>query len=398
MARDHEGTIWDALAMGEETLIRRADTSAFNWKGTHPRFGSVVHAVCFGLIAHVDEHAVDGYKAYYDLITDDDEGVQKRLALLEYTMEQGADPHIIAPKTCDDSRSWEHDDDADLATPGVHFAEKNAVTCLLSAKRVVTLAMAEGDWSRKVERIDRALDLVSRASRRRDFARASVSERVLDTWAGVLADTSTADVAILVQEEPGALGKEGRERERGQVNPGGGGAKIHAHSAVLRAASPVLAAMLSQGMREGDRREISVRDCSRAAVKVLLALLYTSGLPAELADASADTLIEAMTLAHRWNVQHVVQMLAPAIAKVLDPQVIESAMEVAMSLNMTKLLHDCRQFVIAHEREMRARLMGRGPKGLPAFRLPVVRAEVTRLLRIDPSYAESAPSKRMRLL
>jgi len=380
MARDHEGTIWDALAMGEETLIRRADTSAFNWKGTHPRFGSVVHAVCFGLIAHVDEHAVDGYKAYYDLITDDDEGVQKRLALLEYTMEQGADPHIIAPKTCDDSRSWEHDDDADLATPGVHFAEKNAVTCLLSAKRVVTLAMAEGDWSRKVERIDRALDLVSRASRRRDFARASVSERVLDTWAGVLADASTADVVILVQED------------------GAGDARVHAHSAVLRAASPVLAAMLSQGMREGDRREISVRDCSRAAVKVLLALLYTSGLPAELADASADTLIEAMTLAHRWNVQHVVQMLAPAIAKVLDPQVIESAMEVAMSLNMTKLLHDCRQFVIAHEREMRARLMGRGPKGLPAFRLPVVRAEVTRLLRIDPSYAESAPSKRMRLL
>jgi len=310
--------------MGEEALVRAADTSKFNWTATHPLFGSVVHAVCFG--SRGDERTA---QAYGNLLLADDDEARKRLDLLQYTLEQGADPHITASE---DYGGWilGRSDMAQDDVFHVQLGGTSAVSGLLAAKRGLRLAEAQNVvWRAGFEKIGRALDLVSQAGTwRGDVARASVSERVLETWAGVLADVSTADTVILAQEKDASDAGDG----------------IRAHSAVLRAASPVLAAMLSPGMREGDRQEIFVRGCSQAAVKVVLAVLYTSGLPGDMADLHADTLIEAMSLAHRWSAQHAVHILGTAIGKALDARVIESAMEVARLLNVPTLLTDCKRF------------------------------------------------------
>lgn len=365
-------------------MVRRTDTTSFNWAASHPRFGSVVHTICFGLIAY-DEDASEREK-YKAMIV---QGSNKRLSLLEFAMTQGADPHVVAPITCNSRQCWQGGEGE--VTEGVRFAGKTAIECLLSTKAVV--AQAKGDWEEELETIDRALDIVSRPLSSRDCTRVPVCERVVDTWATVMADSASADVVIYTRPEDcqptyySAVSAVGAACAAGSF-----AGQVNAHSNVLRAASPVLSAMLSQvRMREGARREITLEDCSIEAVQVLVSLIYTASLPADEAEPEVSTLLEALALAHRWQVQHVVEILAQAVAKRLDDvHDFEAATETALQLNLAELLAACRAFIVAHGHHMRARLRGKG------FRLPAVRAEVARALGCEDPDAGVAGGGRKR--
>merc|ERR1719401_1878563 len=144
-------------------------------------------------------------------------------------------------------------------------------------------------------------------------------------------------------------------------------------------------------MREGAQREITLEDCSMGAVQVFISLIYTATLPADEADPEVDTLLEALTLAHRWHAQHVVEMIAEAVARRLDTQTFEAIIGTALQLSLSKLLAACRAHIVTNRREVQVRLRGQ------AIRQPAVRAEVARVLGCeDPSHGETAREKKRR--
>uniref|UniRef100_A0A7S2PC89 BTB domain-containing protein n=1 Tax=Zooxanthella nutricula TaxID=1333877 RepID=A0A7S2PC89_9DINO len=300
-------------------------------------------------------------------------------------MEQGADPHVVAPETCNFEPSFMHDENAELNTKPIRFSGKTAIECLLAAKRVLTQADPDA-WGKGIDDIGRALTILSEARSPPGMAKIPVSEGVVDTWAAVLADAQSADVAIRA-----LAGPEGRERGRAAE----GGKVLHAHSVVLRAASPVLAAMLSKGMREGERKEIDLEDCGYREVQVLLSLMYTSSLPGDEEEPSAHTLLEALRLAHRWQARQVVEILEAGLAKALKKETLEPILEEALALGLPRLSQACKVFISNNDQLMRSKLAPRGQ----GFRSAAVRSEVARVLKCDVSGggSDGGADKRRRL-
>ncbi|CAJ1424377.1 unnamed protein product, partial [Effrenium voratum] len=174
-----------------------------------------------------------------------------------------------------------------------------------------------------------ALVTLFSSDQRLESPKATVPEELLEMWARLLADSSTADLRICISGSTGEV------------------SELNAHSVVLRAASPVLNAMLSGCMQEASGR-VSVENVSLAAAKVLLSLMYTGSLPLDL-DAQSTVVLEAMCLAHRWQVQYVVHILVSAAEKALTPETFEPTADCAIRLQLPELLAICRSFANARK-------------------------------------------------
>lgn len=411
--------VWEALAMGEERAVKNMDLSAFDWHSAHPVFGSPLHAILFGkLIVSADEESDTNElnNGFDDLINADYSERKSRLALLRFAMRCGADPHIVAPKQCDVSRWWGGERGGDNMKP-ISFAGRSAFECLLAAKRSIKLRHQDptddADWTDELKAVDEAVDILSRPSCTANML--AVVEDVVATWEAALADNSSADVTLRVL--PG--GAEGAGGGGGGLSAGSGAAgaagaedqehhgaavEVRAHSAVLRGASSVLKAMLSQqGMREGAHRVIEVVGSSASAVRLLLSLVYTGGAGASGAGGAEEeepgtaTILAALDLAHRWQLLHVVQLLAGAAARRVDSETFEAAAEAALRLELPALLAACRSHAAAHARELRGRLCGRG--GAAPLRSAAVRADVEKLLACEapcPDSVVPAPAAKRR--
>jgi len=371
--------IWEALAMGKEKALQGVDMSNFDWRGLHPDFGSPLHAVLFGKI-HDDGSESDGSTAindgFGDLIGDDFAEKQSRLALLRLAMERGADPNAAAPFSCNVQKFWYLEKRGQRKeTKTLVFFGKSALQCLLAAERAIKMTDA-GEWKEDLEAIDEAIEILSSSNIRASLA---VSEGVVETWESVLADAESADVAILVEG----------------ADDGAAAERVLVHSAVLRGASPVLRAMLATtGMREGARKVIEVKGCSLAALRLLLSLVYTGAVVGE--EPSAAAMLVALDLAHRWQVLHVVQMLAGALQRRLDADGLEPILDAALRFQLPSLLSACRAFISSHASELQMRL---GKEALaaaagPAAGCSAARAELLRVLGGARDGAQSAPSQR----
>ena len=88
--------------------------------------------------------------------------------------------------------------------------------------------------------------------------------------------------------------------------------EVSAHDQVLMISSPVLKAMLETSMKEGSCRRIDIKDSSSRGISLFLDLLYTSS--SAIADLDYKTMLVALDLAHRWQVQHIVDMLTNLFA------------------------------------------------------------------------------------
>lgn len=386
--------------MGEVEFVSSADTSTFNWKATHPRFGTVTHAILFGRVDYTEEdesndeedeeeeehEKLDSVNGYRDFISDIDESVKQRLTLLQVAMERGADPYLVAPGSCNASRRWSKAKNKNTAY--VTFADKSVIQCLWAIKRAIKV-LASADWAKVLANINRAIGIIAGASGACMPSKVLVSERLLEMWEQVLADAETADVLIKVASKAEV------------VAPAGGCAavsEVRAHSAVLRAASPMLRAMLSTDMREGARSEIEL-DCSSSTVQMFLALCYTGSLPEAEEVPSVATMLDALALGHRWQTQHVVEIIAPALAHRVDINNFESIMDTALRLQLHDLLVACRGFCSSHAREMRAKLAKQNTTP-SRFTSAAVRMEVSHILGIDggASTGTEQVQKRRRML
>ncbi|CAE7230029.1 klhl36, partial [Symbiodinium necroappetens] len=117
--------------------------------------------------------------------------------------------------------------------------------------------------------------------------KASVHEAVVNLWESVREMSSTHNVIF--------------ETSDGEVS---------AHDHILMAASPVLKAMLQSAMKEGKDKRVQVWDSTKCGMTLFLDVLYTSSTCLEL---QYKTILEAFDLAHRWQVQHVTDILTETL-------------------------------------------------------------------------------------
>jgi len=297
--------------------------------------------------------------------------------LLRLAMEKGADPDATAPASCDVQKFWFLEKRGQRKeTKSIVFAGKSAFQCLLAAERAIKMTDAV-DWKEDLEAIDEAIEILSSSNYHVNSV--AVSEGVIETWENVMSDSESADVVIKVEATDDADSVD-----------------VRAHGPVLRGASPVRRAMLSAtGMREGAHKQIQVKDCSIQALRLLLSLVYTGMAPSCMGDdpISASALLAALDLAHRWQVLHVVQMLASALQRHIDLDSFEAIMDVALRFQLPSLLSACRTFASSHTCQLRARLAKDGAGG---FRSPAVRADVDKMLHGAPAVGDGNPAPRKR--
>jgi len=383
--------------MGKEKALKGVDTSNFDWRGLHPDFGSPLHAVLFGKIrddtgTESDESTANGGDGFGDLIGDDVAEKQSRLLLLRLAMEKGADPNATAPTSCDVQKFWFLEKRGQRKeTKSIVFAGKSAFQCLLAAERAIKMTDA-ADWKEDLEVIDEAIEILSRAGNR--AASVSVAEGVVELWESILCDNEFADVTICVGSASDEADDDERSEERTDDLE-----FIPVHSVVLCNSSPVLRAMLSTtGMREGARKLIRVKDCNATALRLLLALIYTGTIGTCDTEPTPELLLAALDLAHRWQVMHIVQMIATALQRHVSLDCFESILDAALRFELQALLSACRAFASSHAGALRLRM---GNASVPTLTSPTVRAEVARILGDTPGAASSCeilpnPRKRRR--
>eukprot|EP00928_Gymnodinium_smaydae_P070161 TRINITY_DN54076_c0_g1_i1.p1 TRINITY_DN54076_c0_g1~~TRINITY_DN54076_c0_g1_i1.p1 ORF type:complete len:156 (-),score=37.42 TRINITY_DN54076_c0_g1_i1:178-645(-) len=115
---------------------------------------------------------------------------------------------------------------------------------------------------------------------------------------------------------------------------------------MLMCASPVVKALLHSSMKETKQKRITLEDCSLAAVEFLMSLIYTGGCSAEHA---ADTSLHASQLAHRWQVDDVVQMLETYISGLLTEASFEDIATCSQLLSLPTLKRACIRFAKTNE-------------------------------------------------
>jgi len=354
--------------MGKEKVVKNMDTSAFDWTSTHQHFGSPLHAILFGRVS------TSG--SYPDLISDISKGIRSRLGLLRIAMERGANPYVAAPASCDACRNWCYGDEE---TEAVQFAGRSTFECLWACERVIR-QMDSDNWLDEIGALDEAAEILAKPNHTTSSGSVLVSEGLLEMWESIYSDVESADV-ILKVVAPDKL-------DAGSVC---------AHSVILRGASPVLKAMLATGMREGDRKEIEVSDCSEEALHFLLSLLYTGSISSteeSTQEPPASIMLCALNLAHRWQVGHVVRMLVLALAQRIDMDNFDVLADTALRLQLGPLLTSCRSFIAGHARELRCRLLSTGTTG--RIQSPAVRAEVESILSGTACAAGETPRRKRR--
>lgn len=319
MERDSDW-IWEALALGEESLLKDADIDYFDWNGTHEKYGTPLIALVVGKATGQE---------VYDFATGTPEKLTERLNLMRLVLVKGASPHAKPPTQFSICKSWwktEGDKEVENSrTPLVHFNDKSAYGVVASCLEALT--NVEGDWKRELRFLRDAAKIL--ASYRPSghagagLPRVPVAEGVVETWERILSTPDGADVTLAC---------------RG----GGQTAEMRAHTIVLRSASKVLRAMLSPAFREGSTARVEV-DFDMSAVKLLLSVIYT-GEEVDEAEVAPESLLAALELAHQWDVAHAVAALEAAAARRIDDERLGRAAEVATRLQLPQLSPACMAF------------------------------------------------------
>ncbi|CAE7277752.1 unnamed protein product [Symbiodinium natans] len=107
------------------------------------------------------------------------------------------------------------------------------------------------------------------------------------------------------------------------------------------ATSPVLKAMLQSTMKEGANKRVQIKDSSSAGVSLFLDMLYTT---ATRTDPDYKTMLVALDLAHRWQVQNVMPILESGLFAMLTVDSFVSIAEAAALKGMEKLQRTCAAF------------------------------------------------------
>ena len=212
-----------------------------------------------------------------------------------------------------------------MGAPGseIELSGQSAVSLLGEYRHYVSVALTIKDQLNELGRIrqlrfaDKVLSTIAmHAVPRRP--RVSVVQGVLDRWERMLNSNGAHDLTFQTGQGP-----------------------VTAHAHMLMDASPVLKAMLESSMKEGTTQCIDVKDSSSQGVTLLLQMIYTCSSQDE---PSYGTFLEALDLAHRWQVTDAVSIISQALSGMLEPKSFPSIAEAAVLKGLEGLKTACRSF------------------------------------------------------
>eukprot|EP00438_Fugacium_kawagutii_P020902 Skav211793 [mRNA] locus=scaffold305:268434:270184:+ [translate_table: standard] len=256
---DLEQLLWAALEGGDLEALKQLSQRGVDWNKASAAMTPLLKT--------------------YARILETDYSDEKYFNIMEWLVRQGADPTYRFPATWPSLRTWLPHGRAELKISGMSVLQLADVMRQLARRSAETNHIVSS-LSNLIQRITAAsLDLTS--SQRHQV---HVDQSVVDHWERFLGSTSSHDVTFLTADAP-----------------------VTAHASFLQEASRVLKAMLSSSMKEGETRQIEVRDASRSAVQLFLEILYTCS--SSSSEPSCEDTLAALDLAHRWQIGGVVGIL-----------------------------------------------------------------------------------------
>lgn len=300
--------VWIAIRLGELDQLK-ASAAGHDWTALNPR----THVTPLHSLLSEATNASDAMFETY-------------LKIAQWLVEQGADPLQPAGKDCKImiQRGIVNVQESD--TSRVDYTGRSVTTCTMLLKKAILEKKQQSqgmyDYSHLIPRLDRLLQVFRTPRASRNVI--PVDEAVVELWDRVL--RTKGDVSFICKDEDVVTG----------------------HSAILGEASPVLSAMLkSNRFKEGLDQQIDIPDVSAEALRLFLDLVYCGSSPEEISDAT--TAIAALDIAHRWQVMHVVDMVARKLKSLINEETFETICEHAARKDIQSLMQSCIKFAEASE-------------------------------------------------
>mmetsp|Transcript_78797 Transcript_78797/g.96353 ORF Transcript_78797/g.96353 Transcript_78797/m.96353 type:complete len:335 (-) Transcript_78797:41-1045(-) len=296
MPSDTEELFWALVDQNNVEQLKRIVPSDFNWNILHPRtkFSILVQACEFPL-GRREEEILD---------------------MIEWLVKSGAS---VSQKCGKSSlkRSMCMKGDPQGTKLAVGCSEMSIMSYIEAWKHNFKNNKNWEDFSnflkKVVERIARA------SSAKQTRPRTSIDEGIVEIWEKYLQATSSHDLTI-------------------QASDG----RVTCHAQMLIESSPVVQAMLGSAMKEKKTRQIQLEDTSSSAVQLFLEVLYTCSSQSD--PIHWETALSALDLAHRWQVDVVVAILAALLQDMVAEDSFSAIAEQAALKGLDSLMQECKRF------------------------------------------------------
>eukprot|EP00931_Biecheleriopsis_adriatica_P073529 TRINITY_DN47791_c0_g1_i1.p1 TRINITY_DN47791_c0_g1~~TRINITY_DN47791_c0_g1_i1.p1 ORF type:complete len:357 (+),score=70.07 TRINITY_DN47791_c0_g1_i1:74-1144(+) len=305
--------IWRVLESGELNALKAITPANFDWRSARcPTSGSTaLQTVVCGVF-------------------EDTKSYKRRKAVAAWLIDQGASPVDRADGSAGGFFVFRGAEDWEERKIVVERKGRSALSLAIEIR--TKLQEQEGDAEEDDAEVDTDLDFgaeeiyltelieifSSPDSSMHSSSRTTVNTSVVERWAAMLQDTKAGCVDIKAAD---------------------GTCTVHA--SMLMCASPVLKALLHTPMQEGLEKSIAVTDCPLAAVNFLMELMYTGG---SSEDVTAETALQTLELAHRWQVDDVVRMVENFLNGLLTEATFEDIASRSQLLNLPTLKRACIAF------------------------------------------------------
>lgn len=299
-------------------------------------------------------------------VADDEDKFKDWLEVADWLLEQGADPRAVAGDFTGDEEveafeTWKGNSEEEKQRTKVSLSAYgfSALAFAVTLREHMGSCDAPEEWLPERNHLKKLIKMFSTPPRN-STVRTSVNTAVVDRWEAILRDTVTSDVVLDSR-----------------------GGAVWAHSNVLINASPVLKALLSSAMIEGQHKRINVSDTPMDAVRFFLELMYTGGTKRD--DVDAAIALSAIELAHRWAITDVVDMIERCLKSLLSDETFVEIACVAQMLQLGNLSQVCVSFA-AGSRSIQSKLSQGSSLPTPVLKL---------LGRPESSISHSRKKRRM---
>lgn len=306
--KDRDKWIWMALQrLDTKLLLSKLIPPDWDWNQAHPVHGTP-------LMATVNEGMRLG--------TNGSEGAPL-WKLLNCLLAQGADPRKVAIKAsgqiCSCGGTGEF--------PQLDWVKSDGHSAISLVYAILNqLEKHDKHYGLQIKNGEKMLEAFSKYEPECHDKKVCVSEDVVEMWEDILLQEQGSDVQLQVIGSTGQLA----------------GNALRAHSVVLRRVSRVLGAALSTPMQEGNTGIIRVEGVSAEAVRLCLHLIYTGTTCSD--SPKPALLLQALDLAHRWQVNHVVSMLERGLANLVSGATLAEIFEAAVLKDLHVLRNVCKAF------------------------------------------------------
>ncbi|CAE6916274.1 klhl36, partial [Symbiodinium sp. CCMP2456] len=248
---------------------------------------------------------------------------EKRLKTIECLLELGADPLRCTSSTLQKDLFFQTRVKGKLVCKEetlveVSYEGQSTISFVMNVLGELRKGKGGADWTVACNYLESILALIKTTTAGKSQS-IVVHQEVAHMWESFREMTSTHNVVF--------------ESSDGEVS---------AHDHVLMISSPVLKAMLESSMKEGSCRRIDIKDSSSRGISLFLDLLYTSS--SAIADLDYKTMLVALDLAHRWQVQHIVDMLTNSLQQEINVGSFGEIAETATLKGIERLQRACITF------------------------------------------------------